>query len=158
MWKGSATTLAALLAAAVCVWQIPARADHNDQHARAGGMEIYYSIMPTEMIRGYPEKSAERIMHGGIPRGAGQRHVMIALFDAKTKQRINDAEVKAMVGELAMAGEQKKLETMVMAGTVTYGNYFRMNGRGPYRVTVKINRPGVAGAVAASFDYTAWGK
>ena len=118
-----------------------------------GGMEVHYSIVPAEAIAAYPDKSPERLMHGGPPRGAGQNHVMVALYDAKTHQRIDDADVSATVGELAMAGQAKRLESMVMAGNVTYGNYFRLTGHGPYRVVLRIRRAGVPGATVTSFDY-----
>jgi hypothetical protein len=109
--------------------------------------------LPAEAIAAYPTGSPERLMHGGPPRGAGQSHVMVALYDAKTKQRIDDAQVKARVAELAMTGQERKLETMAMAGTVTYGNYFKLTGHGPYRITVSISRPGSTAVTQTTFDY-----
>jgi hypothetical protein len=123
-----------------------------------GGVEIHYSVMSADAVRAYPAGSSERSMHGGVPRGPDKRHVMVAVLDAKTKQPINDAIVKARVAELAQAGEEKKLEAMIVAGSVTYGNYFTMKGRGPYRVSVAISRPQFAGAIKASFDYSGWDK
>ena len=145
------STLAAAIAVALAAPL--AQADHVEMHTHAGGMDVYYSVGPTDSIRAYPVSSVERRMHGGVPRGDKHRHVMIAVFDAKTKDRIDDAKVTARVAELALAGESKRLEPMTLAGTVTYGNYFRMIGRGPFRIDVRIERPRMA-PVQTSFQYS----
>ena len=51
---------------------------------------IYLGVMPSEIVRGHPESS----LHGS-PKGSDLRHVVVALFDAKTTDRITDAKVSA---------------------------------------------------------------
>ena len=44
---------------------------------------------------------------------------MLALFDAKIMQRIDDAEIKTKVAGSFFGGEEKKLESMNIADTIT---------------------------------------
>jgi hypothetical protein len=148
--KTKVSTIAAALALSVAAPL--ARADHVEMHADAKSMDVYYSVGPADSIRAYPVSSVERRMHGGVPAGHNHRHLMISVFDAKTKDRIDDATVTARVAELAMAGETRRLQPMTLAGTVTYGNYFRMIGRGPFLIDVRIQRP-LKPPVQTSFEY-----
>jgi hypothetical protein len=45
------------------------------------------------------------------------------------------------------------LDPMKIAGTVTYGNYFKMPSAGPYRIAVEVRRPGAAHMIEARFEY-----
>ena len=112
------------------------------------GVSIYLGIVPAEIVRGHPKEHPEGAMHGGAPTGGEQYHVMVALFDAKTGQRINNAEVTAKV-----AGMEKKLEVMNIANAITYGNFFPMSGPGPFRIVVQIRKPGEPRVVEALFDH-----
>lgn len=78
---------------------------------------------------------------------------MVALFDAKIMQRIDDAEIKAKVSGSFFGGEEKKLESMNIADTITYGNYFQMSGHGPFRISLQIRRPNAARVVEAQFEH-----
>lgn len=153
MWNHHTAAAAMALAVAATFCAHPVAAGHGDQHATAGGMDLYYSVVSADEIRGYAPQRAERTMHGGVPRGHAYRHVMIAIYDAGTKRRIDNAIVTAKVADLTEVPDVRTLEPMVIDGTVTYGNYFRMNGRGPYRIVVAIRRPGVAKPAEASFEY-----
>jgi hypothetical protein len=94
---------------------------------RVGPMTVYVGVLPSELIS---PSLAEGQAHGGIPRGRGWHHVLIALFDTKTGQRITDAEVTARVEDVArIQSGEKRLEPMVIAGTVTFGNFFSMPAR-----------------------------
>lgn len=117
------------------------------------GVAIYLGVLPSEMILGHPREHTEAEMHGGIPAGEHRYHIVIALFDSASGKRITDAEVTARVSELGLFGPQKKLDPMLIAGTVTYGNYFTLSARGPYRIQVQIRRPGMPGAIEAVFEY-----
>ena len=112
------------------------------------GVRIYLGVVPAEIVRGHPKEHPEGQMHDGAPAGSGQYHVMVALFDAKTGQRIDVAEVTAKV-----AGVEKKLEVMNIANAITYGNFFPMSGRGPSHIVVQIRKPGEPRVVEAQFAY-----
>lgn len=117
------------------------------------GIGIYYAVLPAEMIRGYPPGSPEFDMHGGTPVGKHVHHVMIALFEGKTLDRITDAEVTATVAEIGLTGTTKKLEPMSIASAMTYGNYFKLRSLGTYRIMLRIRLPQSTDEIAASFEY-----
>ena len=118
------------------------------------GLGIYLGVVPTDLIMKHPMEHRERTMHGGVPPGKHHHHVMVALFDEKTGNRITDATVTAYVAELGLAGHTKRLEPMPVADTVTYGNYFEMRVSVRYRISVQVRRPASARVVEAEFEYT----
>ncbi len=126
----------------------------SSQHKVVHGVAIYLGVFPAEMILGHLKPHTEAAMHGGVPAGQHQQHVVVALFENATGKRISDAKVSARVHEINLAGAQKKLDPMLIAGTVSYGNYFNMPAaNNPYRIQVRIELPGVADVIEAQFDY-----
>jgi hypothetical protein len=120
-------------------------------HQVVDGVEVYFGIVPAQLVRGHPKEHPEGEMHGGV--SAGENHIMVALFERASGQRITDAEVTAAVSGKGMKRLRKRLEPMTVAGAQTYGNYFAMPGAGPYRIEVEIRRPGAARALRASFTW-----
>ncbi len=117
------------------------------------GIGIYLGVVPTDLIADHPMEHTESTMHGGVPLGAHHHHVMVALFDAKTGERITDAEVKANVREIGLGGQVKKLEPMMIAGALTYGNYFELRYRARYLISVQVRRPGSPRVIEARLEY-----
>jgi hypothetical protein len=78
---------------------------------------------------------------------------VVAVFDAASGAHIEDAVVEARVAEPGFAGITRRLEPMLIADTVTYGNYFKLSGEGPYRIDLSITRPRSATAVKVEFTY-----
>jgi hypothetical protein len=69
--------------------------------------------------------------------------VLIALFDARTGARITDAVVTARIEDVGRTvSNEKRLELMEIAGSMTFGAFFTMPGRDPYSIHVKIARNG----------------
>jgi hypothetical protein len=93
-------------------------------------------------------------MHGGAPAGRDRQHIVIAVFDASTGARIDDAQVTARVAEPGLSIVEKRLEPMPIAGAMSYGNYFAMPAKGTYRIDVRIVRPATGKTVDATFMYT----
>ena len=119
-----------------------------------GGMEVYLGVLPAESIRSrHAEGDPETLMHGGIPRGEGYYHVNVSLIDRKTKAEITGARVEARVAEPVRGGETKVLEPIAFNNARSYGNYFKMEGKQPYAITVRISRPGSSRVYEAKFDY-----
>lgn len=148
------TFLRAALAGITALLLTAAFAADSSQHKVVHGVAIYLGVFPAEMILGHPRAHTEAEMHGGVPAGQHQQHVVVALFDDATGKRITGAIVKANVSEIGLSGVQKKLEPMLIAGTVSYGNYFNMPvTSNPYRIQVRIELPGVADVIEAQFDY-----
>ena len=125
----------------------------NTDRQTADGMIVYLGVMPSEMIQGHPAEHPEGQMHGGAPAGRYQYHIVVALFDAVSGTRIAPAQVMAKVSKLGLSGIEKRLDSMDIAGTTSYGNYFRMPSVGLYRIEISIRRHGAAGAVRTTFDY-----
>lgn len=77
----------------------------------------------------------------------------MALFDAASGERIAGAQVEAQVAELGLAGTQRRLEPMAIAGTETYGGYFELAGDNPFRIALEIRRPDAERVIRAEFEY-----
>jgi len=123
-----------------------------DYRQLVDGVAIYFGVMPAELVRGHPREHPESAMHGGVP--VGENHIMVALFDDKTGERITTAEVTATITGPGSFRAEKKLETMVIAGSTTYGNYFSLLGPGPYRIAVRIRAPGVSHDIQTVFTWS----
>ena len=129
-----------------------ARPDPN--HVVVDGTEIYLGVVAAESLRAqYAKGSKESSMHGGIPGGKGHYHVNISLFDSKTRGVISDAQVEASAADPVMGAVTKKLELVTLNNIKSYGNYFRMPGKDPYAITVKIRRPGTSRTIEARFNF-----
>ncbi len=148
------TFLRAVLAGIMALFLTATFAADASTYKVVNGVAIYLGVIPAEMILGHPKAHTETEMHGGVPPGKHQQHVVVALFDNATGKRISDAKVSAQVHEINLAGTRKELEPMLIAGTVSYGNYFNMPvTSNPYRIRVLIKLPGVADVIEAQFDY-----
>lgn len=128
-----------------------ATAADADQTKTAAGLTAYVGLMPAAIVWGHPKTHAETRMHGGPPTGAHAYHLTVAIFDATTGARIEDAKVAARVSSLGLLGPRKALEPMKIADTITYGNYFDLPGKGAYRINVQVERP--QGTVVFEFNY-----
>lgn len=137
-----------------CFLQLALRLQRPRTIARPS-MVFKYSlgVLPSEMIRGHPVTHTESAMHADKPARKGEFHVTIALFDASTGARITGADVRARVAEIGLAGVEKRLQPMEIADTETYGNYFRMSGNGPFRISLSIDIPGRPGEIKAEFEH-----
>ena len=118
------------------------------------GLSVYLGVLPSELVLGHSPEHPEKQMHGGVPRGKGWHHVLIALVDTETGQRVSDAAVSARVQEVGLGATAKKLEPMTIDKTISFGNYFPMSGPGPYRIEIDIRRPRSAKPLNVSFDYS----
>ncbi len=123
-------------------------------HKIVDGTEIYLGIVSAETMRErYGKDDPERSIHGGIPSGTGYYHINISLFDAQTRRAIDGADVEVSVSEPVSGGETRKLEPVTVRGIKSYGNYFRMTARYPYRIVVRIHRPGVGREIRTEFEF-----
>jgi len=130
-----------------------APADPN--HKVIAGTDIYFGMMRAETIRA-AQAQAEKTgaAKADIPTGAGYYHVNISLVDSKSQVPVTDAEVMVRVSD-GMTTESKALDLEAANNAVSYGNYFRFSSGSAYNIGVDIRRPGVAGAIKASFEYKA---
>ncbi len=145
-WSRQAVVMVGLLLVVTAVWGA-----HSSYHKVVDGVSVYFAIVPAEMVRGHPREHPEGEMHGGVP--AGENHIMVALFDEKSGERIVRAEVTARVRGKDAPDIEKRLEPMTIAGSLTYGNYFYMAGSGPYRVELRIYAIGRDKPVSVRFEW-----
>ena len=124
-----------------------------DQPIRVDGIELFFGFVPAEILRGHPREHDEQTMHGGVPSGRGVHHLIISVFDAKTRTRLTDAAVTASVTEIGMATQNQKLEAMTFGGAMSYGNYFAMPDQGPYEIVVNVRRASDGKTATARFQY-----
>ena len=146
--------LCGIVAGIATIVSAAAFADHVEQHKVVNGVGIYLGVLPAAMIQNQPKPVTEAEMRHRAPAGKHQYHVTVSLFDNASGKRITDAKVTAHVYEINLAGKQKKLEPMLTAGLISYGNYFSLPKTvNPYRIRVRIERPGIRGVIEAQFEY-----
>ena len=149
MRRTALKAIAAAVVAVACGAGV-ARAEDSPRERQVDGMTVYLGVLPSELLAA---NALEADRHGGIPKGPGYHHVLIALFDSKTGERISDAEVSARVEDVARTlTVEKRLEAMKIADTITFGNFFFMPGRDPYSIHVTIDRHG-HGTSEVTFHY-----
>ena len=136
-------------AAFVLATQSPAQS--ADLSKTVDGVTFYVGVIPAEIVRGHPAEHAESTMHGSAPKGS--RHIVVALFDARTGERITDAKVSARVEQLGLAADHKDLDPMQIAGTVSYGNFYSMPEGGIHKIRVIVKRRGSSHRIEAEFEY-----
>lgn len=127
----------------------------DDRYKVVNGIAAYLGVIPAAILRGHAATHAERTMHGGVPTRADDYHLVVALFEGSTGARISDASVSVTIGNPGHVGETRvNLEPMTIAGTVTYGAFASLAGRGRHVIAVEIRRPGVERPTRIEFTYS----
>lgn len=117
-------------------------ASADDGYQSADGLSVYVGIMPASVVRGHPSDHEEGAMHGGAPAGRHPQHIVVAVFDTRTSDRIENAEIVATVSSLGhVSHERIDLEPMSIAGTITYGGFANFPGRSRYEIELSISIP-----------------
>lgn len=105
----------------------------------ADGVTAYLGVAPSALIATHAPSHAERRMHAGV--GGGNAHVMVALFDADTGARIEDAAVEATLrGERHRGARQLRLEPMRIEDALAYGGFTTL-APDRYHLTIEARRP-----------------
>ena len=125
----------------------------DESYKVVDGLAVYLGVLPAAMIQGHPVGHPETAMHGGVPQGAYAYHIVAAVFDAKTGNRIENAAVEAQLSPLGLAGPTLQLEPMLIEGTITYGGYVRLNAPGPYRIRLRVTPEGAEKPTTLQFTY-----
>ena len=141
------------LLAILLIWSLPTSGVEVRQPLIAGGLEIFYGVMPAEVLLAHPPDHAERTMHGGVPGVGDTYHLVVSLFDSKKRVRITDAQVQARVSETGQPLQTKPLQPMTMAGVIAYGGYFSMTSPGPVHITLDIVRSSGRPPIQVSFEH-----
>ncbi|MBY0349558.1 hypothetical protein [Tabrizicola sp.] len=144
----SGITLAALPA------PLPAQGAADANTLTVDGMLAYLGVLPAAIVRGHPRSHPEAAMHGGVPDGRHQYHVILALFDAASGDRIETAQVALTIMGLGHTGGTRlDLEPMTIANTVTWGTFVELPGKDLYEMTFEVRTEGRKDAVVFPFRY-----
>ena len=113
--------------------------------AQAGGSQVvdgvlaYLGVLPAAIVRGHPASHPEGAMHGGPTEGRHAFHLVLALFDAASGARIEEAEVGVnIMGVGHIPADTIALDPMKIAGTVTWGAFVELPGRDQYRLDFSV--------------------
>jgi hypothetical protein len=125
----------------------------DDGYRQADGLSVYLGLMPAAVVRGHPAAHSESTMHGGAGTGRHQQHIVVAVFDAQTGARIENASVSATIGGLGHVGQKAvQLDPMKIENTVTYGGFITLPGNDRYAIAVAIIVPGRPRQVSVTFS------
>jgi hypothetical protein len=132
------------------IWGLPSAAlagDYSNPKV-IDGIEIHLGIVPADMAL----KDPVVYKHGN--KGHGSHHLLVALTDPSNGARVGAAEVRARVAEVGLNGQEKQLDPLTMSPSkVSFGNFFLMNGLGPFRITLTIRRDSASTPIEANFEY-----
>lgn len=99
------------------------------------GVVLYWGLVPEAIVS---QQHAIDDLHGGRPPGGGKvNHLVLALFDARTGRRIDDAVIRAQLTETGIVdGPWKYVPPMPINGVGSYGQLFGTVHDGPYRFRI----------------------
>jgi hypothetical protein len=118
----------------------------------AHNLTFHYGVVPAAVVLAHPDEHPERAMHGGKP-GRESSHLVVAIFDASSGQRVSDAEVSATVTRVGGNSVTKKLEVMRLRDQPSFGGFFSLNAPGIYRIRFEARRPARSTPVTAEFEH-----
>ncbi len=142
--------LGALFVGSLAIFSPTASAGHVGQTQTVGGVVVYLGVVPAAVLRQHAKVYPAHEI-ATIPSGKYVHHVMLALFDHPGGMRITDAVVTARVAPLALGGPTKPLDPMMVAGVLTYCNYFRISPLDTTVIQAVIRRPGAARPIRTRF-------
>lgn len=140
----------AVVVCSLALFSPTASAGHFGQTKTVGGAVIYLGVVPAAALRQHPDDYPAHEM-SKIPSGKHVHHVMLALFEDPGGERITNAIVTARVGPLALAGSTKPLDPTMVAGVLTYCNYFSISPSDTIVIQAEIRRPDAARVIHARF-------
>ncbi len=150
MPKSFVIALFGVLFCSLVLFSTAASATHLGQTRTVDGGAIYLGLVPAAVMRKNPDNYPAHEL-SKIPSGRHVHHVMLALFESPGGERITGAAVIARVAPLALGGPTRALEPMVVAGKLTYCNYFRISPSDTTVIQAEIRRPDAARVIQARF-------
>lgn len=100
----------------------------------SNGVTAYLGVVPSAIVRA---QHPDRVLHPSAP--MGDTHIVVALYDAVSGARIENAAVEAVIqGERHRAAHRIRLEPMRIDGTLTYGGFVSLAHNDRYHIDVLI--------------------
>lgn len=127
--------------AALAVWASALGSAFAQARQERDGLILYWGLVPAAVVE---EKHALNDMHGGPPPGGGEtHHLVVAVYDAKSGQRIDDAVVRARLSETGIVDPAPRyLVPMKINDQMSYGQLFGTAKDGPYRFRIWVQARG----------------
>jgi hypothetical protein len=140
--------MAAALLGLLAAHSNAASADPPSGQKSLNGVTIHLGVKPVAELRRHPE-----LLPQGhpLPSGEHMHHVLVAVFDKATGERITDAEVDARVSPLGLAGPKRSMHPEALAGQVTFCNFFRMSPGETYVIRVEVRQLGAPSVATVKF-------
>lgn len=159
MWGLSRRAALAILsvggAASLLSCSAYAQKDSDPNSMVVEGVLAYLGILPASIVQGHPSSHPEAGMHGGSSEARHRYHLVLALFDAASGNRIESAQVSVIVSGLGHVGTTKTtLDPMLIADTVTWGTFVSLPGQDLYDLTFEVVLPERPGAIVFPFRYS----
>ena len=154
-WSSVLLKLAAFLSAAA-VAASPTYAGLEKGRVTVGSTIVYLGVVPATQTRDYSsEQVGDMAMGGASANSPNGIHLVVALFDHGTGQRITTAQVKArFIGERGRRWSTA-LKPMTMNRAMTYGAYSNMGGNNKASILIDVARrsAGRDQSMTARFEY-----
>lgn len=142
--------LAGLLALATALGAA-AQADPGVQ--RTADFVVYFGIMPAELAQSrlvvHPTSAPA---HDAPPFPADTHHVIVAVFDARSGERVTDATVQARHAPARGVATEKPLVPMPLGDALSYGNTFVVPDGINHRFVLRIRQGERDARVEFSYD------
>ncbi len=130
-----------------------ASAGDASQTVTSHGLAVYFGFVPAAIAQGVAGTHGDAEMHGPDALAPSSYHLLVAIFNSATGDRISDATVAAVVTRAGGGSQTKPLEPMKIADTVTYGNFFDLPPGGLYHVTLNVTKKGDTRPTQIDFAY-----
>jgi hypothetical protein len=118
-----------------------------------GDVTVHVGVAPLAVAMEREASTPSEVTHGQRGTRKSTQHVVVALFDTRSGQRIGDAQVSAVVSEVGFGSQEKPLARMTTRDAVSYGNTFDIKPGGRYTIKVVVRRPGAHVPTETTFDY-----
>jgi len=153
-WRRWLLALVEIAFMSALLTSLASAAAESENYQIVDNLAVYLGVLPAAMVRNHPKEHPEAGMHGGVPAGTHEYHIVVAIFDAHSGARIENAGVTATVSGLADVGTKTiALQPMTIAGTITYGNFVTLLGTDRYDIRLQISIPGRKHPVQLGFAY-----
>ena len=139
MLRLTALALVAALAVATPVGGCSQQVQEAPFVQSADGITGYLGVAPRAIIDTHAPQHEEQRMHAALPNG--DAHLVLALFDTVSGQRIENAGVEAVVRSDRHGGAMRmRLEPMRIENALTYGAFMSLDTTTTYHIDVIVRR------------------
>ncbi|OYY91829.1 MAG: hypothetical protein B7Y45_02405 [Sphingomonas sp. 28-66-16] len=119
-----------------------------------GGLTFYYGIVKGAIASKDMGAPSNASMQMPQPQSPNSYHIVLAVFETRSKTRIKNASVAVRLGgSSARTSGWLPMEFMSSAGIQSYGRYAQLPSPGRYPIEFRVTRSSTATPVTAHFVY-----